>query len=111
MAKEVKEFKELLKFIAVLASGVGSAMEDGKVSITDILKLLPALKLSKDAIDGIDKIPGELWEANEVDIAALREYFAAEFDIPDDELEATVERAWNAAISFLLLLRDFLGKK
>ena len=93
MAKEIKEFKELLRFVAVLASGVAGALDDGKLSIADIIKILPALKLSKDAIDGIDQIPSELWEADEVDIASLREYFAKEFDIPNDQLEATVERA------------------
>lgn len=111
MAAEVKEFKELLKFIAQLGSGVASALEDGKLSLTDVFKILPALKLSKAAIEGIELIPAELWEADEVDVAALREYFASEFDIPNDQLEATVERAWSAAVSFLLLVRGFIGKK
>lgn len=110
MAEQLKEFKELVVFVAVLGNGIGEALDNGKLEISDILKLLPALRLSKDAIDGLNEIPAELMEADEEMIANLRQQFIDDFDIPQDEVEATVERAWNAAFYLLDLVRSFLGK-
>lgn len=110
MAEELKDFKELVKFVTALANGVGDSLEDGKFSITEILKLLPAVRMSKEALDGIENIPSSLLEAEGDAVEDLRQWFIDEFDIPQDQVEAMVERAWNAAFYVLELIRGFLGK-
>ena len=80
----IKELKD------VVYSGlkIGEALSDG-VGIEDIgaLTSLPA------AIAGITDVPAEIADLDEAEAEELKQYVKDNFDIPDDQLEAFIEKA------------------
>ena len=59
-----KETGEVIALIKVLAKAVSDAKADGKINILDMPKLAPVLIALKAAVDGSDKIAGEIKAAS-----------------------------------------------
>ena len=81
-----KETQEALTFVFSLAKGVqNSFSDDGKFTITDLPKFLPALLDLKDAYQGADQIPLEFKMANQAEADELKVWVKENFDIADDQ--------------------------
>ena len=53
----IKESKELLIFVARLASGIKGALEDGTIGFTDIEELFGPIMSAKAAFENVELIP------------------------------------------------------
>ena len=73
MSDDIKDTKELISLIAVLAKAFKDANADGKVDATDIAVLIQVIPAIGPAIDGIGTIPDELKDLNGAEIAELVE--------------------------------------
>lgn len=104
---DIKETKEMTAFVLHLGQAFQEAMKDGKISIIDAFKFLPALRGLKGAIEGADKIPAELKDLSEAERTELSEYIRTEFDLVDDELEAKIEMALDLALDLIKLAASF----
>lgn len=59
-----KETQDVIQLIRVLAKAMSDAKADGKINIFDMPKLAPVLIALKVAVDGSDKIAGEIKAAS-----------------------------------------------
>jgi hypothetical protein len=59
-----KETQDVIQLIKVLAKAMSDAKADGKINILDMPKLAPVLIALKAAVDGSDKIAGEIKAAS-----------------------------------------------
>jgi len=111
LALEPKETKELIGFILSTANALTSALEDGKIDIKDALKFLAPLRKIKGAFEGIGKIPEEAKAMDQAQIRELAEYFAQEFDLPNDQIEAMIETSVEVGLNLLVLILGFSKPK
>jgi hypothetical protein len=86
----VKETKDVLGFALTFGSAMGSALQDGKLGITDIPGFLPAVMKLPAAIEGVTKVPSELSHLDESEKEELLAYLKSEFSLPDDKIESAV---------------------
>lgn len=86
-----KELKEVLSFVCALANTIGEVSEDGKVSKTEALTLLPLLYKVPSAIDGIGEIPTEVSDLSQEDIDELAQMIKNELELPQKKVEAAIE--------------------
>lgn len=72
--KGLKESLELLEGVRIVVDAVDEVLEDGKVGLEDLPKLLPLLQDFQklmDAVSGIREIPGELKDLDESEVLQL----------------------------------------
>ncbi len=92
----IKETKEMVMFMAKLASGLGAAAADGKLDFLDVAKLAPVLMRAGDAMSGMEMIPAELADLDAEEREELIAMFAAEFSWPEGEIEELIEKCMAA---------------
>ena len=99
MAEEygIKETKEVVGFIISLGEGIALAIEDG-LGLDDIVHFMEALMRAPTAFAGMDLVPAELKDLSPEEAQELKDYIAEDFDIPNDKLEDTIERALQLAV-------------
>ena len=107
-----KETQEALTFVFSLAKGVqNSFSDDGKFTITDLPKFLPALLDLKDAYQGADQIPLEFKMANQAEADELKVWVKENFDIADDQVEKAIEDAFAVILDLWIVINTYvLGK-
>lgn len=66
-----KETMDVLNLVEELINDTKVALADGKITIADLPKFLPALVLTKDAVIGAQNIPAEFSSLTSEDIQAL----------------------------------------
>jgi hypothetical protein len=93
----IKETKELVSWVCGLGNALGTSLEDGKISLTDLFKFVAVLNSSSAAFQGIDAIPTELKDVDEAEKNELLALVKAEFDIPQDSVEKYAEAGLVAA--------------
>lgn len=101
-----KETKEVVEFLLTLGEAVGMSFQDGKISLGDAVYLFDTVQKIGPALSDIGKIPAELaaWqEADSKELIAL----AADFDIPQDSIEAVVKDAIKIAVPVIEFLAKF----
>jgi hypothetical protein len=100
----LKETRELIGFVAVMASLIGKAMRDGKIDALEMGAILSALVKLPEALAGIGKIPSEMKELTAEQQRALEESFRATFDLPDDVIEEAIEEGVATAFHLFRLI-------
>ena len=107
----MKELKEAVIFgVSFLEAGF-EAMSDGKVDFTDIPKLLGPLMQAGAAIEGAEKILGEIKAMDEAAKKSLMEEVKKEFDIENDLLEARIEGAIQLVLGIAMYGVTFAPEK
>ena len=99
----IKETKEALGFIISLGEGVALSMEDG-ISLDDVAHFMEALTRAPAAFADIAMVPKELADLSGEEAQELKDFVAADFDIPNDKLEEVIEHA----LKLLADLYEFL---
>jgi hypothetical protein len=107
----MKETKELVCFLVDIMNWLGKSFEDGDISLSDLLALLPKFKEAGAAINGIEKIPSELKHVPEYELAALYKHIQDHFDIPQDNIEMVAETLIKVALQLVLVFRTVKTKK
>ena len=97
---DLKDLKEVVKFIV-------EAAEAGVVrNIPEVAEALQALFPAMDGIKNID-----LDSLSSADYDEVVEYAIQEFDIPDDEVEAVVEKALDVVAEVAELVKLIVALK
>jgi hypothetical protein len=65
MATVAKETREVIQLVKALAKAVSDAKADGVINILDVPKVAPVIIALKAAVDGSDKIAGEIKAAGD----------------------------------------------
>lgn len=68
---DVKNTKELLHFVMVVADAMKESNKDGKINFFDIPKLIPIVPALRQAVDGAKLVPEELKDMDPVEAADL----------------------------------------
>ena len=101
----VKELSDVLKFVCATASAVAEAAKDGKVSLGDATALVPLLYKLPSAVDGWDKLPGEVADLDDAELQDLLLLVKQELDLPNDKLEEAAEEALGIALQLYALVK------
>lgn len=93
----IKETKELVGWVCSLGNAIGSSLEDGKIGMSDLFKFIGVMNSSNSAFAGVDRVPAELTDLDEVEKAELIDFINKEFNIPQDQVEAYAKAGLVAA--------------
>lgn len=89
----VQETKDALDFMLSSHMAYDLAKADGSVDLADLpLLMAPMMKLLP-AIQGLDKVPGELGDLDDAELKEVCDWAKALYKLADDEVEAKVEGA------------------
>lgn len=106
----IKELKELVVFVAALASAADKATQDG-LGYEDAALFVPVLLKAPEAFQGLDKAKLELANLNQAEVAELNEALKQELDLVDDQLEGLVEKALSILVQLYGLIEAIKAKK
>ena len=104
----IKETKEMVKFAMSIANAVGSALEDGEASVSDLFEFTSALMAAKPALDGASDIPAELADMDDAEKTELKNYIATEFDIPQEGIERVAEICLRASVDLIDMVAEII---
>jgi len=111
---DIKETKEMIKFVCAIANGAGNALEDGEVGWEDAMFIMDGLLSAPAAFDGADNIPAELADLSEAEVDELIECINEELDLPQDEIEGVLEDMLAVGVELfdlILRIKGLLEKK
>lgn len=95
---DVKELKEMLKFVIEFGEAIELAMADKKFEIAELALLMGPLMQVGAAFEGLDKIGGELKDLSAVEMAELKTFVEDELDLKNDKIEEVIERGLGMAV-------------
>lgn len=101
-----KETKEVVQLLLALGEAAGKAAADLDASLDDALFFFDAIRKVGPAITGITQVPDEIAHWGPEDTAELAEV-AADFDIPQEKVQAVVKDAFKLAGPFVEFLAHF----
>lgn len=110
MALGVKETKDIVVAVAKWASAGGKVVEDGKVSLADIAYCYEPLTAMGEAVEGASQVPAEVLDLDAAELSELHAVLVKEFDVPQDGVEAVVEKALVVAKGLAELVLSFRKK-
>jgi hypothetical protein len=98
----MENVSKLIITVGHLANIVGKTFEDKKVDLADLVHLIPLIK-EVQSLASVDfkNLGAEFKSYSPAQMAAIRDAFKAEFNIPQDQLEETVERVFSIAVMIL----------
>ena len=103
---DIKETKEMVSFVVCLAEGAALSLEDGKLTPLDFAHFVEALTKAPAAFSGVATIPSELTDLSQEELEELKTQITEEFDIPQDEIEAVIEKALSIGVQIADLIQD-----
>lgn len=102
---DMKNTKEALGFTLSLGEGVYGLSDGQGTLLSDALAFVEAAKRAPAAIKDVTLVLPELQDMEPAEQEELKAFVRADFDLPNDQLEALVEQALLAAIEFSELLK------
>lgn len=103
----IVETKEALGFILTFGNAVGKSLEDGRMGITDLSHFVGLIATLPPAMNDAGKIPSELKDLDAAEKAELLDYAVEVFDLPQDGIEAKVEKYLKLAVDLGELFMEF----
>lgn len=110
MGKGITELKELVVFLAVLASAADKSTKDG-LGLDDIGHFMPAILKAPGAFEGIDEAKMELKDLDNAEIAELNLAVATSLNLEDKQVEAIVEKSLSAIASIYGIVQEVKALK
>ena len=105
----IKETKEILDFVFALGNGVARAMEDGEIGFSDLMSFIEPMKKAGPALENAASALTELKNLDAAQLNELVEYSKNRLDLPNDQLEARIELALEAAARLYQVVQAFLS--
>ncbi len=98
----MENVSKLVICVAHVANLVGKTFEDKKVDLADLANLIPLIK-EVQGLASVDykALSVEFKAYSPAQMALIRDAFKAEFDLPDNKIEAIVEQAFGIAVMLL----------
>lgn len=106
----VENLKKLLKFSCDLTKQIATALEDGKFTWPESLGFVDEVAEIPGVVKSFPAIQKELSELSEDERKELVDYFAQEFDLPNDKAELNIEHALSVAIGLVALVETWNNK-
>jgi len=103
---DIKDIKEMMKFVINVTEGLVKTLEDGKFKLTEVVHFISSAQAAPAAFTGMSNIPAEFSDMDAQEQAELIAYVQEEFDIPNDSVEAFVEKAFAVAVSVAALIQE-----
>lgn len=103
--KGIKELKEAVEFVAILASAADKATQDG-LGVEDVALFLPAITLAPTAFAGLDEAKLELDDLSQDELTELKKALADKLDLADDKLEGLVEKSIGLVVEIVGLVKE-----
>lgn len=110
----IQNIKEAVLFVCKFVEGLVKTLEDGKFKIHEVMHFAGAARVAPAAIGDLKEIPAEYADMDAAEKVELHAYIKAEFDLPDDKIEAFVEKAIKLGHDLADLIEegaDIFGKK
>ena len=107
---KTKELKEVLDFILSTANAVGKSLEDGNVSVFDIMHFVDPAMLAVEAFRDMPKALTEFDNLTDDAKEDLYDYIDENFDIDTAHIEPIVEKCLHAAIALGDVICDFIDQ-
>jgi hypothetical protein len=110
--QSTKETIEFLDFAFGLADATKQSLaSDGKINLFDVPNYVAVAFKAPAAFGGIELVPKELGQLKEEGRTEVLAYFENRFDLPNDELEALIERTLVTGWEFGESLRAIITYK
>jgi len=104
--------KKALKFVGTLTNSIVKALEDdGKIKGMEYFQIAMSLPGLIPVFRNINEIVDEYYDLDEMEMNELKLYFASEFDIPNDQVEEKIEKAFNILLALGDGIIDLIGEK
>lgn len=106
----IKETKEVVMLLLSLIEAVVSSFDDGKINLTDLFRFYGALRDAGPALKDIGKVREEIMDLSDNEKSELETFIIEEFNIENDIVEAYIEKALQASLLILDLIRPSMSK-
>jgi len=96
----MEAIKSFLDFVLAVTNAVAKALEDGKVSLTELIGMLPTLTKLPAAVGAINDLPASLEELTESEMAELKAWIKEKLQLDPgyEEVEILLERSYALAL-------------
>jgi hypothetical protein len=108
--KGIEHLKAAVKFLLKLGNAAGASLEDGKITFSDVAHLIGVVPTILPAVSSLSSIKGEVLDLSDAEKADLKVFIQSEFDLPQDNIEAIVEKLLFVLVDLSKLL-DLVAKK
>ena len=106
-----KDLKEVVSFVIAVGDGIEKSLaDDGKLTITDMPKLFPALFKIMPAIEGAENIPVYIKAMDKAEADDLFEYVKTELELEDSAVEGFIEDATRIVLDLWVVLGKYFFK-
>jgi hypothetical protein len=105
----IKETRELLLFVIEFGNALGKSLEDGKISVLELGNFIGSLGAVAPAFEGIADLPTEIKDLDEAEKAELVKLVEDRFDIPQDGVEALIEKGLKTGVALAEFVNDVVG--
>lgn len=105
--QDVKETRELVRFVVSLVVAVEKATADGKIDVWDSPRFMATLNSAMSAFGDIQKVPSELLDLDQFEVGDLVLYVKTELNLSHSRLEPVVKSALDMIVKFYQLV-DYL---
>ena len=105
---DIIQTRELVHFVIQFGNALGASLEDGKVGMSDLGHFFGAMTSAAAAFSNMQEIPKELKDLDAAEKMELLLMIEEEFDIPQDELETTLERVLKTGVAIAELIADLM---
>ena len=106
----IQETKEVVVFLAKLASAADAATRNG-LGFDDIGLFITPLMDAPKALEGLDQAKMELADMDDAEVAELNKAVAEALDLADDKVEALVEKGLTCATMLYGMYMDYKNMK
>ena len=106
----MEQLKKVVSIAAVLGNCAGSSLADGRIDLADMAQI-GQLVMIFPLFAGLDfaKVADEVKEFNMADAEALVAQFKAEFNIPQENTEVTIEKVLDIVVRVTALMLDLIA--
>lgn len=106
MAEDIKDTKELVTLVAVLAKAFKDAQADGRIDATDIAVLIQVIPSLTPALENITNIPAELKDLDAAEVQELADAVKVVVgELGDAKYAEVAERAVKAGLAIFEIVK------
>lgn len=106
----IQQTKEVLYFIFSFTQAFQKSMADGEFDWYDAKNFIEPLRALGDAVEDIYDVIPEVTDLSEEEMVELATYIKENFDIEDDSLETSIERAIDTGVEMMKLFQTLKFK-
>ena len=107
--KGIKSIIVVMDTILDIGADIAAAMDDKQLSLSEGLSLGKHIPGAIAAIKSAPDLPGELQDLDDEERAEIISHFANKFDLPNDQIEARVEKLFAVAVNLSIEVVEIVG--